>query len=277
MSGEVSKATIKARRSHLVILEKYTYTAGAIEPLPKHAHQEYQFGVSWHRLGEFYYRGAYQRIPQGDLAILQSGEMHIPNQSGFIPTPAVYWMMYVEPDTLQAIANELTERPTALPFFPLPSIAQPALIQLFLQLHQVMDQAHTQLEHDVLLNQLFTHLLTHHALDCPPPRPLRSAQNAVGRACEFLQDHCAEDVSLQTLADYVQLSPSYLRRAFNQEMKISPHVYQMQIRIGHAKRLLLQKKSIAEVASLTGFYDQSHFGQQFKRWVGVTPGLYRCQ
>ena len=31
---------------------------------------------------------------------------------------------------------------------------------------------------------------------------------------------------------------------------------------------------VAEVATETGFYDQSHFGWHFKRLVGVTPGNY---
>jgi AraC-like DNA-binding protein len=49
----------------------------------------------------------------------------------------------------------------------------------------------------------------------------------------------------------------------------------MQIRIDHAKKLLAQEISIAQVASEVGFYDQSHFGWHFKRLVGTTPSNYR--
>ena len=42
-----------------------------------------------------------------------------------------------------------------------------------------------------------------------------------------------------------------------------------------AKQLLLAGFTIADVAAQTGFVDQSHLTNRFKRVVGVTPGQYR--
>jgi AraC-like DNA-binding protein len=53
-----------------------------------------------------------------------------------------------------------------------------------------------------------------------------------------------------------------------------PHAYQIQVRIAHAKRLLLQGLPVSRVASETGFFDLSHFTRHFKRHVGVAPGGY---
>jgi AraC-like DNA-binding protein len=36
-----------------------------------------------------------------------------------------------------------------------------------------------------------------------------------------------------------------------------------------------QRHSLAEIAFLTGFAEQSSFTRAFKRWVGVTPASYR--
>jgi AraC-like DNA-binding protein len=33
--------------------------------------------------------------------------------------------------------------------------------------------------------------------------------------------------------------------------------------------------SIAEVAAVLGFADQSHFARRFRNWEGVSPGTYR--
>ncbi|HCX11171.1 MAG TPA: AraC family transcriptional regulator, partial [Hyphomonas sp.] len=43
-----------------------------------------------------------------------------------------------------------------------------------------------------------------------------------------------------------------------------------------AERFLADTRySIAEVAFLTGFSEQSAFTRAFKRWAGQTPGTYR--
>ena len=52
-------------------------------------------------------------------------------------------------------------------------------------------------------------------------------------------------------------------------------IYQTQIKIDRAKKLLSQGMPISTVATTTGFYDQSHLGYHFKRLVGTTPGNYR--
>jgi transcriptional regulator GlxA family with amidase domain len=54
-----------------------------------------------------------------------------------------------------------------------------------------------------------------------------------------------------------------------------PHAYQTQLRLSHARTLLAQGFEVGYVANETGFFDQSHFAQQFKRHFLVTPGSYR--
>ena len=66
-----------------------------------------------------------------------------------------------------------------------------------------------------------------------------------------------------------------LSRLFKREIGLSLNAYQLQIRIDHAKKLLINGVPIALVASETGFYDQSHFNRYFKRLVGTTPKNYK--
>jgi AraC-like DNA-binding protein len=49
----------------------------------------------------------------------------------------------------------------------------------------------------------------------------------------------------------------------------------MSRRVERARRLLLDGRSPAEVATATGFYDQSHLTRHFRRLVGVPPGRFR--
>jgi AraC-like DNA-binding protein len=56
---------------------------------------------------------------------------------------------------------------------------------------------------------------------------------------------------------------------------LPPHAYQTKLRLARAKTLLAQGYDVGYVSSETGFFDQSHFSQQFKRCYLVTPGSYR--
>ncbi|WP_220201199.1 helix-turn-helix domain-containing protein [Reticulibacter mediterranei] len=97
----------------------------------------------------------------------------------------------------------------------------------------------------------------------------------IKRAKEYLREHYAEEVPLQELADAVNMSPFHLARLFRQMVGLPPHAYQTQLRLASAKTLLAQGYSVGYVAHETGFFDQSHFTQQFRRHFLLTPGSYR--
>ena len=107
------------------------------------------------------------------------------------------------------------------------------------------------------------------------PKFYRQVKPAIIIVCDFLQAHCEENVSLAQLSQISGLSRFYLSRLFQREMGLSLNAYQLQVRIDRAKKLLLDEIPIAQVASKTGFYDQSHFSRYFKRLVGTTPKNYQ--
>jgi len=55
---------------------------------------------------------------------------------------------------------------------------------------------------------------------------------------------------------------------------MTPHAYQLQVRVRRAKALLLAGHPIAQAATEAGFWDQSHLTRHFKRTIGVTPARY---
>jgi transcriptional regulator GlxA family with amidase domain len=59
-------------------------------------------------------------------------------------------------------------------------------------------------------------------------------------------------------------------------MGISPHRWQMNLRVLEAQEMLRDgKRSQADVALATGFAEQSHFSRVFKEVVGVPPGVWQ--
>jgi AraC-like DNA-binding protein len=274
VKNKAAGISVSAWESDSIFLEQYVYTFGSVEPLPKHSHEEYQLGLSFDCQGEYHYRGAYHSIPIGSLSVINSGEVHSPSDRTYLPAPATFWMMHIHPKSLQAVISEISEKPSALPVFPSVFLSDPQLNRLFLNLHPTAKKQIFQLEQDTAFWHFFSHLVSYHTENPPSVRPLKSAHAAIRRACDFLHDCYATDISLEQLAAIAGLSRFHFCRLFGKEMGVSASAYQTQLRISRAKKLLLQGIPIATVASLTGFYDQSHFGWHFKRLVGVTPGSY---
>jgi AraC-like DNA-binding protein len=89
---------------------------------------------------------------------------------------------------------------------------------------------------------------------------------------DFIHEHLHGSVTLQQLAELVDLSSSQFARLFKSSMGVSPYRYHLQTRINKAQDLLLTRStSLAAIASATGFADQSHFSRVFKKAVGATP------
>lgn len=83
-----------------------------------------------------------------------------------------------------------------------------------------------------------------------------------------------EDLSLQQLADELQISRYALIRLFKQYLGLTPHAYQLNQKVNQARLRLRQGCDLAELAHELEFTDQSHFHRVFKQYTGVTPKQY---
>ncbi|MBD1918353.1 MULTISPECIES: AraC family transcriptional regulator [Cyanophyceae] len=274
MKNKAAEISVLAWESDGILLERYAYKSGSVEPLPRHSHEEYQFGLSFNCQGEYHYRGAYHSIPTGSLSVIHSGEVHAPSDRNYLPAPAHFEMMHINPKWLHTIAAEMAEKPANLPFFPTAFLTDSKLNHLFLALQAVVNQKTSELEQDIALLDFLSYLIRRYASNSPSVCSLKPPHAAVMLACDYLHAHYASEISLDTLAAIAGLSRFHFCRIFRKEIGVSSSAYQTQLRIAQAKKLLVQGFSITKVATATGFYDQSHFGWHFKRQIGVTPGAY---
>lgn len=157
----------------------------------------------------------------------------------------------------------------------------PLLHQIGLALKRALKNAATsRLYAETMTNALMVHLLQSY---CAEKLTLPTYTGGLSklqfqRVTEYIHANLDCDLSLKELAAIVQISSHYFSQLFKQSTGISPHQYVIQQRIKRAKELLSQRElTIAEVAKIVGFVDQSHFHRHFKRLVGITPKAFLQQ
>jgi AraC family transcriptional regulator len=96
------------------------------------------------------------------------------------------------------------------------------------------------------------------------------------RVLEHIEAQLADDLSLQSLAAIVDLSPFYFARAFRQSVGSSPHQFILARRIQRAKEFLAKPNvPIAVIARATGFSDPAKLARAFRKATGMTPSACR--
>lgn len=93
---------------------------------------------------------------------------------------------------------------------------------------------------------------------------------------DYIYKHLHERITVDDLANYTQLSTSYLSRLFKKNLGISVSDYIREKKIDKATDLLKYSNySYVEIANYLSFSSQSHFIQAFEKQVGLTPKKYR--
>lgn len=106
---------------------------------------------------------------------------------------------------------------------------------------------------------------------------VRSGGNQIVQRCkELIFQNLYGRITSQQLAGLLEITPSYLSRLFVKEegVKLTDFIAQKKIEAAKSQ-LRFSDASYAEIADSLGFVSQSHMGQVFKKWVGITPKQYR--
>ncbi len=101
----------------------------------------------------------------------------------------------------------------------------------------------------------------------------------IAGAIKYIDSHCREDISLTTVARYLDISEGYLSRIFKKETNYTFTDYLIYYRIKMSMQLLKDHRlKVYEVADSVGYSDTTYFSNQFKKIVGMSPTKYqeRC-
>ncbi len=107
------------------------------------------------------------------------------------------------------------------------------------------------------------------------PTPAFGHSNqTIAEIIKYIDEHIADTLSLDIIAEKVYLSKFYISRLFKQETNTTLHQYILKKRLTLSKRYIENGASIADVCAHCGFLDYSHFFRAFKAEFGLTPKQY---
>ncbi|MDC3416037.1 AraC family transcriptional regulator [Aquibacillus salsiterrae] len=99
----------------------------------------------------------------------------------------------------------------------------------------------------------------------------------VNRIVSWIDENFKNDITLDSIADSLNISKYYMSRIFKDVTGYTIMQYLMSCRFNRAKYLLemYPDKTILEVALESGFDNCSHFSRFFKKQLNITPSEYR--
>lgn len=233
---------------------------------PLHVHGEWTIALIEGGAARFRLGRAEHVATEGAIVVIPPGVVH--SGEPIAPAGYRYRALYLDPERVGIGSRPPTRPPPSTPIVGPGS----AFHRPLRELHRLFEIEAGSLGRESLAFDALGRIAP--LLGVAPARRRPSRRAAVRDGCEFLREHSDRHTSLGELARAAGMSGFALVHAFTEELGISPHRYQLALRVERAKRLLRAGETPAAVALETGFYDQAHLTRVFRRIVGVPPGRF---
>ncbi|WP_087065234.1 AraC family transcriptional regulator [Intestinibacillus massiliensis] len=222
-------------------------------------------------------------ISSGRLSVTSGGRTIVaePGQVGFLDchTPHEYhtightefWWLHLDGSNTRQFYDAVTERNGGFVF---PSAAAQAVQQM---IYEIVSACRTdQLPHEAKLSNMLYQILTT-LLGSEDVSDNQNAQTGnIEAAVQYIKDHYSERISLEDIANYVNISQFHFARVFKKSCGYSPHEFLILTRINHAKHLLKTTAlPIKVIAQMVGYQNITTFTNAFSNRVGLSPSAFR--
>jgi len=98
----------------------------------------------------------------------------------------------------------------------------------------------------------------------------------VQNARRYIMENYYKPLTIEDVAQQLFVSPSHLSRLFREQLDCTVNDYLTRVRIEKAVEIISKPEySIEQVARAVGFQSQSYFAKVFRKYLGVTPLVYR--
>jgi two-component system response regulator YesN len=108
-----------------------------------------------------------------------------------------------------------------------------------------------------------------------PQNSIDYSNHIVKATKEYLESHYTDDISLESMAEYVNISPQYFSKLIKKTTGFNFIDWLSMLRVRKAKELLTNSNlTVKEVCFMVGYKDPNYFSRIFKKRIGITPSEY---
>ncbi|HGE2196671.1 AraC family transcriptional regulator [Pseudomonas aeruginosa] len=186
-----------------------------------------------------------------------------------------YQMLHLDAEWLLAIRQEGAEALDHPKETPIRITREPSLYARFCRLNGLLFSDATVHDKEATLIEFVGDCDNAAGQRIAAPTDAAAHRQRLHPLLEMLRNEPSCIASVGELAQMVGMSRYQMIRAFRAATGLTPHAWQLNQRINHAREQLQAGDDLADIAYRLGFADQSHFQRIFKAHAGVTPGRYR--
>ncbi|EOU1700430.1 AraC family transcriptional regulator [Clostridium perfringens] len=222
--------------------------------------------------GTFKFNGKVYTLKQGDIFILLKG-MKVEYVASIDDPWEYYWIGFSGSN-----ANEYLNRTSITNSYVANCEKNSKIPQIILNMCEISKTYNPSSSDDILLLKELYSLLYTLIEEFPKPFDYKDKElhTYIQDALNFINSNYMNSITVQEIADYVNLSRSYLYKMFIKNLGISPQRYLINLRMYKATLLLKGTKlPIGEVASRVGYSDSLLFSKTFSKHFSMSPLNYR--
>lgn len=244
---------------------------GIMQKFPNHFHEYYVIGFIESGQRRLSCKNKDYVIGTGDILLFNPLDNHTCEQIDCETLD--YRSINIKVEVMEGLVEDITGN-KYLQRFSTPVVYRSEEVEMLKELHKMIMKNEKEFGKEEVFYLLMEQLIKKYSK--PNDEIKSNPVNAeVEKICEYLESHLSEYVTLDDLSSLSGMNKYSLIRSFTKIKMITPYSYLETLRVNKAKVLLQIGIELLEVAIQTGFSDQSHFTNFFKKIIGLTPKQYQ--
>lgn len=251
-------------------IEAYNLS-GVVQKFPNHFHEYYVIGFIEGGRRHLWCKNQEYEVSAGDLILFNPRDNHY--CAPIDGEPLDYRAVNIQSEVMEQAVKEITGQ-QFIPHFTQNVVFHSDITQSVAALYHTILHRSLKLEKEEALFFLLEQVIQEFSTPFKEEDVLAQDER-IQALCGYMEEHFAENITLEDLLSMTPFGKSYLLRSFTKQLGVSPYRYLQTIRLDKSKKFLEQGIPPVEAAAMAGFSDQSHFTHFFKEFIGLTPRQYQ--
>ena len=253
---------------------------------PMHWHQYFEIGLCTQGKGSFLYMNKQYTVNTGDVFINNNYENHVAVTSE--GNTNSYIFLILMPSFISDPINHRANKQYINTFYydPPDFINKiPNDTEIANRLKQLIEQGYNvyshrgnmwEIEVDIVVRKILFELAAHYYQNGSKESARENINPKISLALKYIKQNYNRTLSLNSIAAYVDLNPTYFRHLFKKEIRISFKDYVTRQRLSNARTLLINTDmSVNQIINEVGYSNTTQFYRVFRQHYHMTPAEYR--